>query len=643
MKLPRRQGWIVFAAHTGAVSAALVAAWALRFDFSLPNAAVLLGALPPLAAARWGAMALSRMTHGYWRYSDLGDMKDLAKAVGLGSVFFFLAERMLLGVRSFPYSVYLIEAMLSFALLGGMRMAVRTFLQQRDARRLGKPVPVMVVGAGSAALLLLSAMKQTNQVAVGLVDDDPAKRKLKIGGVPVLGCIDQLPALVRRLAVAEILIAIPSATGAQMIHITGACRKAAIPFRAVPSLASLISGTLNIGELHDVNLDDLLGREPVLADATAEYCKIRGRVVMVTGAAGSIGSELCRRILLRKPAQLICLDQAETPLFHLQKSLDAHAGVEVVYVVADIADGQSMRYYLSRHGVEAIFHAAAYKHVPMTELNLVEGLKNNVFGLRDLVDTAEQCGCEDFLLISSDKAVNPSSFMGCTKRLGEMIVGARRPSGMRCVSVRFGNVLGSQGSVIPVFEEQLRTGSPITVTHPQMTRFFMTIPEAASLVLQAFSIGEHGDILVLDMGKPVRIVDLARTLIRVHGKSEREVNVVFTGMRPGEKLHEQLFYSSETPLATALPKVLRAKGQLPAWPTLSRLLNELSHVAATRNGDSIRAKVKQIVPEYEWVPALQPESAPRAAATAEPVLAPRFAALSAGLAGKSFAGVRDPY
>lgn len=346
--------------------------------------------------------------------------------------------------------------------------------------------------------------------------------------------------------------------------------------------------------------------EPLRDDERA----LGGRVVMVTGAAGSIGAELCRQIVRANPKRLICLDRAETPLFDLQRrGLGEDGlgedGVEVVYAVADIADATSMRHQLRKHGVETIFHAAAYKHVPMTEANPYAALKNNVFGLEDLVEAAESCGCKEFVLISSDKAVNPSSLMGCTKRIGEMILGSR-PSRMRCVSVRFGNVLGSQGSVVPLFQEQIREGKPITVTHPGMMRYFMTIPEAASLVLQALTVGEHGDILVLDMGEPVRIVDLAHALAhqmtRAMGKREDEARIVYTGVRPGEKLREELFYSDEIQLPTGIGKVSRAQGRLPRWTELTTQLRELRGIAQEQDGDAIRAKMKQIVPEYAWEP-----------------------------------------
>ena len=329
---------------------------------------------------------------------------------------------------------------------------------------------------------------------------------------------------------------------------------------------------------------------------------------MVTGAAGSIGSELFRQLLSYGPAKLVAVDQAETPLFYLQQA-NLGSKVETAYCVADITDTDRMRKLIARHDVGAIFHAAAYKHVPLMEDNLQEAVKNNVFGLLSLMETADRCGCEDFLLISSDKAVNPTSFMGCTKRIGELIIAAHPFAQMRCLSVRFGNVLGSQGSVIPVFQEQIRSTRQITVTHPEITRYFMTIPEAVSLVLQAFTIGSKGDILVLDMGEPIRILDMAKMLIRLSGIPEEEVKIKFTGLRPGEKLFEELFYSSEEQFSTPAEKVFRTRSNVIGWPDLAMKLRALESEIVADLPEHIRSRVREIVPEYEWNAADEPASA----------------------------------
>jgi FlaA1/EpsC-like NDP-sugar epimerase len=369
----------------------------------------------------------------------------------------------------------------------------------------------------------------------------------------------------------------------------------------VPALRDIITGQGSIREFRDVHLEDLLGRDPVEIDLGSVRKQIDGRVVLVTGAAGSIGSELCRQILEYGPATLICLDQSETGIFYLQQELSRlTAGSSAIFCVADVGDHERLRKVFAEHGPEVVFHAAAYKHVPVMEHNVQEAVKNNVFALLNLIEIAEAFGCESFVVISSDKAVNPTSIMGATKRVGELIIACRPANGMRCVSVRFGNVLGSNGSVVPLFQEQLRTSQPLTITHPEIKRFFMTGHEAVSLVLQAFVIGNHGDTLVLDMGEPVRILDLARTLIRLSGKSEREVGINFTGLREGEKLTEELFYATEEVHPTPFEKIKRTRSPLDGWSTLRRHLDELRASLTVDGPRPVRDKMKEIVPEYSY-------------------------------------------
>jgi FlaA1/EpsC-like NDP-sugar epimerase len=461
---------------------------------------------------------------------------------------------------------------------------------------------VVVIGAGCGAGMLLRELPRSGYTALALVDDDPAKAGVRLHGVRVAGTIKELPRIVRHYGPEELMIAIPSATGEEMRRITERCQETGLRFRTIPGLADLIHGTVTVEQLREVNLEDLLGREPVEFNLESVKRKIAGRVVMVTGAAGSIGSELCNQLLMYGPAKLVCVDQAETPLFHLQQA-HSRPGGKAVYCVADVTDGARMRDLIEEHDVRAIFHAAAYKHVSLMEENLQEAVKNNVFGLLTLMEVAGQSGCEDFLLISSDKAVHPTSFMGCTKRIGELIV-ASRPSGrMRCVSVRFGNVLGSQGSVIPLFQEQIKTHRQISVTDPNVTRYFMTIPEAVSLVLQAFAIGGKGDILVLDMGQPVRILDMAKTLIRLSGIAQDKIKIVFSGLRPGEKLYEELFYDFEGRSLTEAQKVLRTQSRVTSWQELQAQLQALHAECATGAPARIRSMVKEIVPQYQWAPA----------------------------------------
>jgi len=351
--------------------------------------------------------------------------------------------------------------------------------------------------------------------------------------------------------------------------------------------------------LYDLDLDELLGREPLHVDLDAARRRIAGRVVMVTGAAGSIGGELCRQLLDCEPAKLVCVDRAETPLFLLQQAMRA-APVQMAFCLADVADPARMNEVMREHAVSAVFHAAAYKHVPLLEQNPQEAVKNNVLGLLSLLDAADGAGCEDFLLISSDKAVCPSSFMGCTKRIGELILAARPSARMRGLSVRFGNVLGSQGSVLPLFQGQIRSRREIAVTHAEVARYFLTPAAAVSLVLQGFSIGERGDILVLEMGEPVRILDLAERLIQRSGIPPQEVRIVFTGLRPGEKLFEELFYDFEQSQKTSAEKIQRVRGPAMGWAELEAHLCALRAVNATGQPEQIRAKVKEMVPQYLW-------------------------------------------
>jgi FlaA1/EpsC-like NDP-sugar epimerase len=601
--LLRLRFWFILAFDTILFGASLIGAWLLRFEFTLPHRDVLFGALPILVLMRLAALGRFKLLRGYWRYTGISDIADIVKATALGSLGFLVIERWLLGIKAFPISIYCLEALLVAGGLCGARLFSRMLAQSvRGAWRGRSEKTAIIVGAGDAAERLLNDLPRCGYMAVGLVDDEPAKIGGRIHGVSVIGSIDDLPRLVRKRAVEEVLIAIPSATGRQMRRITALCEESGARFRMIPGMSDLINGKVTAEQLRDVKLDDLLGREPIHFDLQAVRQQLTGKVVMVTGAAGSIGSELCAQLLYYKPSKLVCLDQDESALFFLEQKIgDAAAKVCAEYCVADVADRQRMKGLISAAGVDVIFHAAAYKHVPMMETNTSEAVRNNVLALMSLLDVAEQCGCADFLMISSDKAVNPTNVMGCTKRVCELIMAAKPNSKMRRVSVRFGNVLGSQGSVIPVFQEQIRKQGIVTVTHPDITRFFMTIPEAVSLVLQAFTIGKHGEILVLEMGKPIKIVDIARTLVRLCGKSEDDVEIVFTGLRKGEKLHEELFYASESAFRTDVEKIFCTSSKLMSWPVLHEHLRELEGMVYASTDTMIREKLKQIVPEYRYV------------------------------------------
>jgi FlaA1/EpsC-like NDP-sugar epimerase len=607
LRLPQilfnKRPMFIYAFHAALVAASLPLGWLLRFDFSLPYRRVLLTSGLVLIAVRLITLRLFNLNHGWWHFTSVSDAIKILKSVAFGSVAFFAVNRYLFGAVFFPRSIYFLEAVLTTCFLAGARLASRVLVEtvRRDSSRSKR---VMVVGAGFAAQMVIRELKRPDSgyAVTGCVDDDVSKIGVHIQGVPVLGTVEELETLAQLSSVEELLIAIPSISGKQMRRITEVCQTTKLPFKTVPALSDIIRGEASINQFRDVSLEDLLGREPIQIDLESVRREIADRTVLVTGAAGSIGSELCRQILDYGPAQLVWLDQNETGLFFIQLGLKDHKNSsQLAFRIADVCDAERMRSLLLEFRPEIIFHAAAYKHVPMMESNVQEAVKNNVLGLLGLLGLADESGCQSFVLISSDKAVNPTNVMGATKRICELILSSRPPNGMRCVSVRFGNVLGSSGSVVPVLTQQLHNHEPLTITHPEIKRFFMTTREAVALVLQAFTIGNHGDILVLDMGEPVRIVDLARTLIRLSGKSEDDVEIRFTGLRDGEKLKEELFYEHEDVIPTSCHKIKRTSGPLKEWSALCRQLDEL-RASMGVDGAAPRAKIKEIVPGYSFQP-----------------------------------------
>lgn len=601
--LLERSSWFVNMFQALLVTFSLGLAWFLHFDFSLPNRLLLFSIAPVLVLIRFVTIRIFNLHHGWWRYAGVSEALDIAKAVTLGSVGFFLLVHFVFAQPSFPRSIYFIEALLTAALLAGVRLASRA-LAESARESLAPSRKVIIVGAGFAAEMIIREMKQRDSgyFPIACVDDDPSKLGIRIHGVPVVGSIDRLPHFVSLHRAEEVLIAIPSATRQQMRRFVEVCELAGVSFKTVPALRDVISGQVGISSLRDVNLDDLLGREPVTIDLDSVREQIAGRTVAVTGAVGTIGSELSRQILQYGPARLVCLDQNETGVFYAQNSLGAHRnGTELVFRVVDVGDPVSARRVFGEFRPDVVFHAAAYKHVPVMEVNVHEAVRNNVLGLLNVLEAAEENGCKKFVLISSDKAVNPTSVMGATKRVGELIMASRPTERMLCVSVRFGNVLGSSGSVVPVFQEQLRTNGPLTITHPDIKRFFMTTQEAVALVLQAFAIGNHRDILVLDMGEPILILDLAKNLIRLSGKTEEEVQIRITGLRDGEKLKEELFYPTEQVLATSCEKVKRTCGHLAGWDKLSKALDDLQDALTIDGPQLVRSKIKEIVPEFSYL------------------------------------------
>jgi FlaA1/EpsC-like NDP-sugar epimerase len=602
--LLRNNAWFVGGLQAVVIFCSLVLAWFLRFDFTLPDRRLLFTGACLLILIRMSAIAAFGLLHGWWRYTGLSDALDVLKAVFSGSVVFVLAMRYLFGVTGFPRAIFVLEAVLTAAMLINVRMFSRV-LAESIRQDINASNRVLLVGAGIGAQTVVREIQRpgSDYTPIGYVDDDRSKLDLNIEGIRVLGTVDQIPELVDIHAVDEVLIAVPSATSLQMRRFVEACERSTVKFRTVPALRDVIAQRVSISDFRDVNVDDLLGRDPVEMDLQSVHCAIHGRSVLVTGAAGSIGSELCRQILEHEPQVLVCVDQDETGMFYLNRELSPRRGNTILRChVADVADSKEMGHIFRESRPEATFHAAAYKHVPLMELNVSGAVQNNVFGLMSLLSVASESECKTFILISSDKAVNPSSVMGATKRIGELIIAHQPTNGMRCLSVRFGNVLGSSGSVIPVLQQQLRKNEPLTVTHPEMKRFFMTIREAVSLVLQASVIGEKGDTIVLDMGRAVPILELVQTLVRLSGKTEQQVTIKFTGLREGEKLVEELFYRNEEVCQTSFPKIKRARGPLHDWLALAHKLENLEATLFLNGSRSVRARIKEIVPEYSYLP-----------------------------------------
>jgi FlaA1/EpsC-like NDP-sugar epimerase len=504
----------------------------------------------------------------WWRYVSTRDMWGAARGVTVAclvsSIVVYFADPVA-QVR-LPRSVAVMDWLLLLAFIAGSRMLARTVMERPTGRgRVARGKEVIVVGAGDAAQLIVKEMLKSPALGytpIGLVDDDPRKKNLRLHNVRVLGTTDELPRILGENRPEEVLIAIPSASGSVRQRVVDITRAAAVPVKTLPGIYELISGDLNLaGQIRPVQVEDVLGREPVEVDLAAVSSYIADATVLVTGAGGSIGSELCRQIARIGCKRLILVDQGETPLFEIERELVSERGfAPSVPVLADAGNKARMRRVFERYTPSVVFHAAAYKHVPLMEANPLESVRNNTLATKVMAEVAVEFGVDRFVLVSTDKAVNPKTVMGQSKALCEWIVegyGARTDVPTRFVAVRFGNVLGSSGSVIPIFRRQIERGGPVGVTHPEMTRFFMTIPEAVSLVVQAGSIGRNGQVFVLDMGDPVSIVELAKNMIRLSGKEPgRDIAIEFTGVRPGEKLHEELWGDGETVGPTLHPKIL---------------------------------------------------------------------------------------
>ena len=504
-----------------------------------------------------------------WQYASIGELVVVISAVTLGSFINITISYFLMnpGTLPLPRSVFILSWMLNILLIGGSRLAwrlVRDYgLQNYVPNKDGKPV--LIVGAGDSGVIVAKELKRhynRHINIVGFVDDDQGKRNLKILGIPVLGDRHDIKVIVDKYEVKEVILAIPSAEGSVVREIVNICHEAKLDIKILPGLYDLIEGNVTVNQIREVQVEDLLGREPVKVDLEGISSYVTGQVVLVTGAGGSIGSELCRQLVRFSPKKLLLLDNCENNVYDIELELhQANPHQEIIPIVKDVRDRAAIDQVFKTHLPQVIFHAAAHKHVPLMEANPEEAIKNNVMGTYHVARAADSYGAKKFVLISTDKAVNPTSVMGASKRVAEMFIQyLDKTSPTNFVAVRFGNVLASRGSVIPLFKKQIAQGGPVTVTHPEMVRYFMTIPEAVQLVIQAGSMARGGEIFVLDMGEPVKIMDLANTLIRLSGfEPDRDIEIVITGMRPGEKLYEELMTAEEGVNATNHKRIFVAK------------------------------------------------------------------------------------
>jgi FlaA1/EpsC-like NDP-sugar epimerase len=532
----------------------------------------------------------------WWRYVSTRDMWRIAWGVTLATVLADVAVYLISPVPTvkLPRGIAALDLLLTLAFIAGSRLLARTLMERPTAGIVARGKEVLVVGAGDAGQLVIREMQRNRQLGytpIGLVDDDPRKKNLRIHGIRVLGTTDDLRHILGDNRPDEVILAIPSASGEMRQRIVNVTREGNVPVKTLPGLYELISGESDLAtQIRPVQVEDVLGREPVDVDLETSAAYLKDATVLVTGAGGSIGSELCRQIARVGPQRLVLVDQGETALFEIERELvDDRGFAASIPVLADCKSRAKMRQVFDRYRPNVVFHAAAYKHVPLMEANPLESVRNNALATRVVADAAVEFGVARFVLISTDKAVNAKTVMGQSKALCEWIVeayGVRDDVATRFVAVRFGNVLGSSGSVIPIFRKQIAKGGPVTLTHPEMTRYFMTIPEAGSLVVQAGAIGGRGDVFVLDMGEPVRILDLAMQMIRLSGKDpEHDIDVQIVGTRPGEKLHEELWGEGEVAEPTTHPKIMRVRGPIVDAAWLEEELAELDRLV--REGETL--------------------------------------------------------
>ncbi|MBN1106447.1 MAG: polysaccharide biosynthesis protein [Deltaproteobacteria bacterium] len=596
----------------------------LRFNFNVPpdQAAVMFRLLPFVLCVKIITFFFFNLYRGMWRYTSLRDILGIMKAATVSSLVIVFVIALIHGFAGYARSTFVIDWILTVLLIAGSRAGIRllVWIGMKDStanihslrlfgflggrEKGGKRL--IIIGAGDCGEKIYREIQDNAALryrVMGFVDDDPSKIGKQIHGVPVLGATSNLQFIASRVKPDELLIAIPSAGASHMRSIVDRCKECGVPFKTLPGMGELINGKVSVKAIRDVAYRDLLGREVVQLEEDRVRGYLTGARVLVTGAGGSIGSELCRQICRFNPESLILYERAESPLYEIDLELrTSFPGVRVVAVLGDIRDRHQLSHAFNRDRPQVVFHSAAYKHVPMMELHPWKAVRNNVLGTRNLIDVSQEHKVERFVLISTDKAVRPINVMGASKRVAELLVQNQNGCGAtdsRFMTVRFGNVIGSVGSVVPLFRRQIEKGGPVTVTHPDMTRYFMTIPEACQLILQAGAMGEGGEIFILDMGTPIKIADMARDLIRLSGfEPDVDIQVEYVGLRPGEKLFEELITEGEGIQPTRHTKIMVLRGKSCDAALLNGAINELAHLAYKQDSSGIRAKLEEIVPEF---------------------------------------------
>jgi len=586
----------------------VVLAWVLayltRYNFSLNPALwdLIWQSLLIVGVTQGLILWVTGLYKGLWRFASIPDLWNITRAAVLGALGVSLALFLFNRLEGVPRTILLFYPIFLIVLLGAPRLFYRMWKDHSlNWRQISGQKRVLIIGAGRAGELLARDIGREGEYQpIGFLDDNRRLKGAKVHGLPVLGRIDDLPDITDSLSVDIIIIAIPSATNTQMQRVVGLCEQTGLPFRTLPRMQDLVSGQYTVQELREVSIDDLLGRDPVSLDWEMISEGMVGKTVMVSGGGGSIGSELCRQIARLGPSALVVIDQSEFNLYSIENELRHDFPALVFHAcLGDVCDFKAVENIMMSHQPDIVFHAAAYKQVPMLETQAREAIRNNVIGTKIMAQAADKFGSATFVMISTDKAVNPANVMGASKRISEIYCQTlSKRSKTHYITVRFGNVLGSTGSVVPLFRKQIEAGGPVTVTHPKITRYFMTIPEAAQLILQAAVMSEGGEIFVLDMGKPVKISYLAEQMIRLSGKEPGEdIKIEFTGLRPGEKLYEELFYSQEDLVHTRHEKILLARSCDVDWDMLSDEVGALEQACYHYNEPEINAILNRLVPE----------------------------------------------